>query len=168
MPTIGIAKNPLAIDGLSVERVRSLIAVPLENDGPRGGLQEGWDWAPGRLAARLVGDSGKCHGLAMRTPATKKPLYISQGHRISLDVAHALVRSCIPSGQRQPLPIIESDRIGRVLVLKEQENINQKVISSGRDQVSSGSRLEKLRSAQRQAREGQAREGQAREGHRRS
>ena len=58
--------------------------------------------------------------MAIRTPTTKKPLYVSQGHRVDLVTAEALVRRCIPSGQRQPVPIIESDRIGRELVQRQQ------------------------------------------------
>ena len=58
IPTIGVAKNPLAIDGLDVERIRALIRAPVAPGQPAGGMS-GWDWAPGRLAARLQGDSGK-------------------------------------------------------------------------------------------------------------
>ena len=33
IPTIGISKNPLQVDGLTVDRIRALIAAPTEDSG---------------------------------------------------------------------------------------------------------------------------------------
>ena len=65
IPAIGIAKNPLAIDGLSVERIRLLMAEPA---GGAAGKGNGWAWAEGRDKAHLVGESGRVWGSALKPP----------------------------------------------------------------------------------------------------
>ncbi|USI73063.1 endonuclease V [Sphingomonas morindae] len=49
-------------------------------------------------------DRGELIGLALRSRARAKPIFVSIGHRVSLESALALIRS-VGEGRRQPLPI---------------------------------------------------------------
>ena len=43
----------------------------------------------------LVGDSGRVWGAALRAGDSKMPVYVSQGHRVSLETSLAIVKmSC--------------------------------------------------------------------------
>ncbi|MCP3818330.1 endonuclease V [Streptomyces sp. A3M-1-3] len=64
LPTIGVAKNPFTFT--------------YEQPGPRRG-----DWTP------LLDDNGEDVGRALRTQDRVKPLFVSVGHRVSLDNACA-------------------------------------------------------------------------------
>ncbi|PWZ19423.1 Endonuclease V [Zea mays] len=59
----------------------------------------------------LTGQSGTKWGMAVRScPGSSKPIYVSVGHRISLDSATAIVKSCcryrVPEPTRQVQPTI--------------------------------------------------------------
>ena len=64
--------------------------------------------------------------MAMRMPRTTKPIYVSIGHRVSLQTAVNLVRCCAMKGQRVPIPVQEADRIGRKLVDEARTRVQTK------------------------------------------
>ena len=92
VPTIGVAKNLLHLDGIDKEKVKTLADT----------LQEGG-------SANLVGDSGTTWGAILRcTKESAKPIFISIGHRVSLDSCITLTKLC--SGKyRVPEPIRQAD-----------------------------------------------------------
>ncbi|CAN4095586.1 unnamed protein product [Withania somnifera] len=92
LPTIGVGKNLHHVDGLTQSRVRELLQAA---DSPENVLP-------------LIGDSGCTWGAAMRSSqGSLKPIFISVGHRISLDTAVEIVRmSC---RFRVPEPIRQAD-----------------------------------------------------------
>ena len=85
LPTIGIAKHPLA--GKPAPRVeRFLGAVPIEIDG----VTRGYAWTP---------------------PRTSRPFYVSVGHRISLPTALRIAQHV--TRQRYPEPLLIADWISK-------------------------------------------------------
>lgn len=102
LPAIGIGKSLHHVDGLSESGVRKLLDAK-ENLGK--------DIIP------LVGNSGQTWGAAMRsTPDSVKPIYISPGHRISLDSSLEIVKlSC---KFRVPEPIRQADIRSRIFLQK--------------------------------------------------
>ncbi|KFQ62569.1 Endonuclease V, partial [Pelecanus crispus] len=90
LPCIGVAKNLLQVDGL--------VRDELHREQIRS-LQRGGDTFP------LTGTSGRVLGMVLRSCNSSKPLYISVGHRVSLETAVRLVKSCcryrIPEPIRQ-------------------------------------------------------------------
>lgn len=78
LPTIGVAKSPLAVRG--------------EEPGPEPGSQAPWHNRKGELLAA-----------ALRTKARSKPLYISPGHKIDLPTAVEYVVAST-RGYRLPEP----------------------------------------------------------------
>ncbi len=85
IPTIGIAKHPLAgRPNPSARRV--LEAVPIEMDG----AVRGYAWTP---------------------PGAARPFYVSVGHRISL--RSALARAQRATRQRYPEPLLLADRLSK-------------------------------------------------------
>lgn len=93
IPTIGIGKNLHHVDGLTQTGVRGL----LEAEGNRD-----------KDHISLTGSSGFIWGAAMRsTEGSSKPIYVSIGHRISLDTAIMVVkRTC---KYRVPEPVRQAD-----------------------------------------------------------
>lgn len=93
LPTIGVAKNLLQVDGLE------------NNESHRGQakeLQNGGDFF------YLKGGSGNLLGAALKSSQKSvKPIYISVGHQISLETAVKLVHSCCK--YRVPEPIRQAD-----------------------------------------------------------
>ena len=86
------------IDGLTKEVVKQQV------DGK---LNQAGDFVD------LVGDSGKIWGAALRsTKESTKPIYVSIGHRVSLDTALDIVKLTI-RGVRIPEPIRQADLKGR-------------------------------------------------------
>ncbi|KAI3468458.1 hypothetical protein Pfo_025121 [Paulownia fortunei] len=70
LPTIGIGKNLHHVDGLTQSRVRQLLEASGNSCND---------------IFTLIGDSGSTLGAAMRsTEGSRKPIFISVGHRISL------------------------------------------------------------------------------------
>jgi len=85
LPTIGVAKHPL------VGRVR------------RGNRS-----ASGEFAVEF---RGKVRGYAWTPPGRERPIYVSIGHRVSLERALEIVRGCTLHAYPEPLRL--ADRIGR-------------------------------------------------------
>ncbi|KAF6298467.1 endonuclease V [Rhinolophus ferrumequinum] len=91
LPCIGVAKKLLQVDGLE-NNARHKEKIRL--------LQAGGDTFP------LMGDSGAILGMALKShDHSTKPLYVSVGHKVSLEAAVRLTRSCcrfrIPEPVRQ-------------------------------------------------------------------
>jgi deoxyribonuclease V len=63
---------------------------------------------PGAATALLDGD--EMIGMALRTRARSRPIYISPGHRVSVETAVSLVRQCL-RGYRLPEPTRLADRL---------------------------------------------------------
>ncbi|NXG20784.1 ENDOV Endonuclease, partial [Grallaria varia] len=102
LPCIGVAKNLLQMDGLvRDERHREQIRS----------LQRSGDTFP------LTDTSGRVLGMALRShDNSSRPLYVSVGHRVSLDTAVRLVRSCCR--YRIPEPIRQADIRSREYIRK--------------------------------------------------
>ncbi|KAH9571483.1 hypothetical protein CY35_02G096400 [Sphagnum magellanicum] len=93
IPTIGVGKNLHHVDGLTNLEVRNVVA--------KSNLQAG-DVVP------LIGSSGQVWGAALHShEGCQKPIFISIGHRISLDTAVAVVRCCCL--HRVPEPVRQAD-----------------------------------------------------------
>ncbi|KAG2492030.1 hypothetical protein HYH03_009759 [Edaphochlamys debaryana] len=73
----------------------------------RGGAGGGGARVPTDVCVPLTGASGAVHGMALCPGATRKPLFISVGHRLSLATALELVRRCCL--HRIPEPIRQAD-----------------------------------------------------------
>ncbi|KAJ4707627.1 endonuclease V family protein [Melia azedarach] len=93
LPTIGIGKNLHCVDGLTHSGVRKLFDVKENSDAD---------------IITLIGSSGSVWGVAMRsTPNTLKPIFVSIGHRISLNTTVEIAKmSC---KFRVPEPIRQAD-----------------------------------------------------------
>ncbi|XP_027331368.1 endonuclease V [Abrus precatorius] len=110
LPTIGIAKNLHHVDGLNQSRVRKLLGAE-ENTS--------------KDFINLVGNSGHIWGAAMRsTQGSIKPIYISIGHRISLQTAIMIVQ--MTCKYRVPEPIRQADIRSRDYIRKL-ENAKEKL-----------------------------------------
>ncbi|XP_012968890.1 endonuclease V isoform X1 [Mesocricetus auratus] len=93
LPCIGVAKKLLQVDGLENNSLHKEKIVL---------LQAGGDTFP------LMGDSGTVLGMALKShDHSTKPLYVSVGHRISLEVAVRLTHLCCRF--RIPEPIRQAD-----------------------------------------------------------
>ncbi|KFW67448.1 Endonuclease V, partial [Pygoscelis adeliae] len=91
LPCIGVAKNLLQVDGLVRDELHREQIRSLQREG---------DTFP------LTGTSGRVLGMVLRSyNNSSKPLYISVGHRVCLETAVRLVKSCcryrIPEPIRQ-------------------------------------------------------------------
>ncbi|KAF1395555.1 hypothetical protein PFLUV_G00012740 [Perca fluviatilis] len=93
LPCVGVAKNLLQVQGVyKSEEHQSKIAA----------LQKGGDSFP------LAAASGKVLGKALRSSdKSSKPVYVSVGHKISVDTAVHLTHSCCR--YRVPEPIRQAD-----------------------------------------------------------
>jgi len=89
----------LSVDGL--HRAGVLESVRCPSAGP---------------VAWLKGDSGRTWGAALQGPegSRHKPIFVSVGHRLSLETAVALVQAC--SKFRIPEPIRQADLRSRALI----------------------------------------------------
>lgn len=93
IPCVGVAKKLCQVDGLEkneahTDKIKS--------------LTKGGDMFP------LYGDSGKCLGMTLRSHDTStNPIYVSTGHRITLDTAVWLVHKCCK--YRIPEPVRQAD-----------------------------------------------------------
>ncbi|XP_032900137.1 endonuclease V isoform X2 [Amblyraja radiata] len=93
LPCIGVAKNLLHVDGLEEKH---LLKEKIKDLHERGN------------AFTLTGTSGKVLGMALKScEKSTKPIYVSVGHRISLDTASRLTHSCCK--YRVPEPIRQAD-----------------------------------------------------------
>ncbi|XP_057700414.1 endonuclease V-like [Corythoichthys intestinalis] len=93
LPCVGVAKNLLQVQGVYKNE---------EHQSQISALQKEGDSFP------LIATSGKVLGKALRTSdKSTKPVYVSVGHKISLDTAVKLTHSC--SRFRVPEPIRQAD-----------------------------------------------------------
>ncbi|XP_060700453.1 endonuclease V-like isoform X1 [Hemiscyllium ocellatum] len=89
LPCVGVAKNLLHVSGLEEKDSLKEKAKDLQKEGN---------------AFSLIGSSGKVLGMALKScEKSTKPIYVSVGHRISLDTALRLTHSCCK--YRVPEPI---------------------------------------------------------------
>ncbi len=101
VPTIGIAKSLLHIDGLNEKKCKAQSKFECKSIG---------DYI------HLIGKSGKLYGVALKSSNADNPIYVSIGHNISLESAIKLtLRTCI---YRIPEPIRNSDIKSRNLLGK--------------------------------------------------
>lgn len=92
IPSIGVAKTLLYVDGLDEKIVKKEFNKKCSNIG---------DYI------NLIGNSGRIYGVAYKSADCKNPIYVTVGHNISLESAIKIVsRSCI---YRIPEPIRNSD-----------------------------------------------------------
>ncbi|KAK4853694.1 hypothetical protein QYF36_013105 [Acer negundo] len=104
LPTIGIGKNLHHVDGLTHSTVRQLLQAKENSNGN---------------IITLTGASGFTWGVAMKsTEDTLKPIFISIGHRISLDSAIMIVKMTCKF--RVPEPIRQADIRSRDYLQKHQ------------------------------------------------
>lgn len=97
LPCVGVAKNLLQVQG---------VAKSEEHMTQIASLQKGGESFP------LTSQSGKVLGKALRSSdSSTKPVYVSVGHRISLDTAVRLTHSCCR--YRVPEPIRQADMRSR-------------------------------------------------------
>uniref|UniRef100_A0A803NLE0 Endonuclease V n=1 Tax=Cannabis sativa TaxID=3483 RepID=A0A803NLE0_CANSA len=89
IPTIGVGKNLHHVDGLTLSGVKELLKARKNSCGD---------------FINLIGDSGHVWGVAIRsTENLLKPIFISIGHRISLEAAIKIVK--MTCKYRVPEPI---------------------------------------------------------------
>ncbi|XP_010430782.2 PREDICTED: endonuclease V-like [Camelina sativa] len=103
LPTIGVGKNLHHVDGLNQSEVRLQLK---ENEYEQ--------------VITLVGNSGFTWGVVRFRPtlSSLKPIYISVGHRISLDSAVEIVK--MTCNYRVPEPIRQADMRSRAYLQKHQ------------------------------------------------
>ncbi|NWJ12072.1 ENDOV Endonuclease, partial [Crypturellus undulatus] len=99
LPCIGVAKNLLHVDGLAKDELHREQIRSLQMEG---------DTFP------LTGTSGNVLGMVSwgRSLSSSRPLYVSVGHRVSLETAVCLVKSCCR--YRIPEPIRQVRRLGKL------------------------------------------------------
>ncbi|XP_053939416.1 endonuclease V isoform X1 [Cuculus canorus] len=103
LPCIGVAKNLLQVDGLVKDELHREQIRSLQKEG---------DTFP------LMGTSGRVLGMALRSCSnSSKPLYISVGHKVCLETAVHLVKSCCK--YRIPEPIRQADIRSREYIRKQ-------------------------------------------------
>ncbi|KAJ2500981.1 hypothetical protein GGH96_002298 [Coemansia sp. RSA 1972] len=96
IPTIGVAKNLLYFDDLSHVDAKDLKR----------------EFQDGAQEVELRGQNGCVYGRAVRPPGNaSNPIFVSTGHRASLDTAVHIVRAC--SKVRVPEPIRVADQQSR-------------------------------------------------------
>ncbi|KFK29703.1 hypothetical protein AALP_AA7G168100 [Arabis alpina] len=104
LPTIGVGKNLHHVDGLNQSEVRRSFQLK-ENEHEQ--------------VITLVGNSGLTWGVGFRpTLSSLKPIYVSVGHRISLDSAVNIVK--MTCKYRVPEPIRQADMRSRAYLQKHQ------------------------------------------------
>ncbi|KAF4135871.1 Endonuclease V [Phytophthora infestans] len=102
IPTIGVGKTFLHVDGLTKPDVKALMAKARED---------------GSDLVKLTGESGKERGAALcGTTGVKNPVYVSVGHMLSLDASVAIAQAC--SQYRVPEPIRQADLRSREVIRK--------------------------------------------------
>ncbi|KAJ0247440.1 Endonuclease V family protein [Hirschfeldia incana] len=104
IPTIGVGKNLHHVDGLDHSEVRRSFQLKENED---------------EQVIKLVGNSGFTWGVGFRpTLSSVKPIYVSVGHRISLDSAVEVVK--MTCKYRVPEPIRQADMRSRAYLQKHQ------------------------------------------------
>jgi deoxyribonuclease V len=96
IPCLGVAKKLLTVDGVTLRQI-----------------DQQFDKEGGKLA-KIIGASGKLHGMAFRATARDDVLFVSCGHLIDMDTAAALVEQCTLIGS--PEPVKQADLLSRVYI----------------------------------------------------
>jgi endonuclease V len=126
IPTIGVAKNLLAFDGMDPGRIKQLAQDDRDkNKNNAMDDQDALDYTA------LIGDSGQVWGAALVLPNQAKSIYVSIGHCVSLETAIQIVRSC--QTVRIPEPIRQADLRSRAYVrqiLKRQQQQEQQAAAA--------------------------------------
>ncbi|GMF33722.1 unnamed protein product [Phytophthora fragariaefolia] len=100
VPTIGVGKTFLHVDGLTKPDVKGLMARAREENHD---------------LVKLTGETGKVWGAALcGTAGVKNPVYVSVGHMLSLDSSVAIAQAC--SQYRVPEPIRQADLRSREVI----------------------------------------------------
>ncbi|XP_043855244.1 endonuclease V isoform X3 [Dromiciops gliroides] len=108
LPCIGVAKKLLQVDGL---KNNDLHKEKIQH------LKMGGDTFP------LMGDSGTILGMALKSHSkSSKPLYVSVGHKVSLEAAVRLIQTCCR--YRIPEPIRQADIRSREYIRRTVELAN--------------------------------------------
>ncbi|KAG8446512.1 hypothetical protein GDO86_014100 [Hymenochirus boettgeri] len=103
LPCIGVAKNLLQVDGLENNENHKEKIRQLRNGGD---------------SFNLIGISGNILGAALKScNKSSKPIYISVGHKITLETSLQLVHSCCR--YRVPEPIRQADIRSREFLCKK-------------------------------------------------
>ena len=89
IPALGCAKTLMCLDGLDEKKTKTAFKDPTVE------------------TLDLIGDSGTVHGVAVRSPGTTNPIYVSVGHGVSLKTAVDVVKRV--SKYRVPEPIRLAD-----------------------------------------------------------
>jgi deoxyinosine 3'endonuclease (endonuclease V) len=93
IPTIGVSKTLLCVDGLDEKAIKNKFRTSCQSKSD---------------SIELVGKSGFIYGLALKTNAlATNPLYVSVGHKISLETAKSIVLATCT--YKNPEPIRNSD-----------------------------------------------------------
>jgi deoxyinosine 3'endonuclease (endonuclease V) len=93
IPTIGVAKTLMCIDGLSEHAIKKKFKLECKTKGS---------------FIKLIGNSGKCYGVALKTSEfAENPIYVSVGYGISLETSINFVNKT--SIYKIPEPIRNSD-----------------------------------------------------------
>ncbi|XP_010526288.1 PREDICTED: endonuclease V [Tarenaya hassleriana] len=107
LPTIGVGKNLHHVDGLKQSEVRQLLQLKENQD---------------EQVINLVGNSGFTWGVGIRpTLSCLKPIYVSVGHRISLETAVKIVM--MTCKYRVPEPIRQADMRSREYLQEHQMKV---------------------------------------------
>ncbi|KCV71134.1 hypothetical protein H696_02085 [Fonticula alba] len=100
LPTIGVSKTFFKLPGIEAEDVSSRAAAELTQSGS---------------FFDLIDSSGRVKGRAMRaTKKSSRPIFVSVGHRVSLDTAVRVVHGSCEF--RLPEPIRHADQVSRTLL----------------------------------------------------
>jgi len=105
IPTIGVSKKILAVDGLTREKIKKLVKKHVEK---------------GKREIDLVGDSGRLRGRALVSPGAQNAVFVSVGHRLNLATATDIVRKACEK-TRVPAPIRHADLTSREELRKRQK-----------------------------------------------
>jgi deoxyinosine 3'endonuclease (endonuclease V) len=110
VPTIGISKTLLCMDGITEDSVDKLTKD----------LEKG-------SSVPLKGTSGKTYGAALKT--SKNPIFVSIGHQISLEDTVTITRAV--SFYREPEPLRQADIISRAELVKSKTPSKKQIARSG-------------------------------------
>jgi deoxyinosine 3'endonuclease (endonuclease V) len=115
VPTIGIGKNLLCVDGLDLDVVRGDALRALASDA------EGRE----QSVVELRGVSGTVHGAAVLRRGQRKPIFVSAGHGVSLKTAVVMTLAS-QRGLRLPAPVRAADIASRLQVRKSLERESER------------------------------------------
>jgi len=87
VPTIGVAKTLLSLDGMYEKKIKETIKKGKLTHYP------------------LIGSSGKTYGIALVGPGCINPVFVSLGHKISLETAVKVVEKTMKHKNPEPIRI---------------------------------------------------------------